>query len=194
MKNKLIIIAGHPASGKTGLALKLSNNLCIPYFNLDSIKSAIGKSIEVDSWEKSKCIGHSSFFVLMYILENLMKVNKPLIIENSFIKEQEAIIKNLLEKYNYETLTFILKCDLKILHKRFIEREYSVERDKSNRVFGLWDDFKIFEREITFFDNFNTGDEIINIVTSDFTNIDFNKYIIIAKDFICENPTALNIR
>jgi tRNA A37 N6-isopentenylltransferase MiaA len=61
MKNKLIIIADHPASGKTELALKLSNNLHIPFFNLDSIKSAIGKSIEVDSWETSKCIGHSSF-------------------------------------------------------------------------------------------------------------------------------------
>jgi len=187
MGNKLIIIAGHPASGKTGLALKLSNNLNIPFFNLDSIKSAIGKSIEVDSWETSKCIGHSSFFVLMYILENFMKVNKQLIIESSFIKDQEEVIKKLLEKYNYETLTFILKCDFKILHKRFTEREYSHERDKSNRVFGLWDDFKIFEREMGFFDGFNTGDKIINIVTSDFTNVNFDKYIIIAKDFICKN-------
>jgi deoxyadenosine/deoxycytidine kinase len=126
----------------------------------------------------------------MYILENLMKVNKLLIIESSFIKEQEAVIKYLLEKYNYEALTFILKCDLKVLHKRFIEREYSMERDKSNRVFGLWDDFKIFEREIKFFDNFNTGDKIINIVTSDFTNTDFEKYIIIAKDFICKKPNG----
>jgi predicted kinase len=183
MKNKLIIITGYPASGKTTFALKLSKILDIPFFNLDSIKTAIGKVIEINSWENSICLGKSSFFVLMYILENLMKVNKSLIIENSFIESHEIAIKCLLEKYEYETLTYFFKCDLKILHKRFIEREYSLERDNGNKVFGLWDDFQIFERDIKPIDGFNMGDKIEYIVTSNFSNINFDKYINIAKDF-----------
>jgi predicted kinase len=191
MKNKLIIIAGLPASGKTTFALKLSNILNIPFFNLDSIKSAIGKIIEINNRENSIRLGKSSFFVLMYILESLMKVNKPLIIENSFIQDHEEIIKNLLEKYAYETLTFIFKGNLKIIHNRFTEREYSPERDVGNKVFGLWDDFQIFERDMKPFGDFNIGDKIENIVTSDFSNIKFDKYINIAKDFmfIDNNPT-----
>jgi predicted kinase len=184
MNNKIIIIAGYPASGKTTFALKLSEILCIPFFNLDSIKTAIGKAIDVDNWEDSKRLGKSSFFVLIYILENLMKVKEPLIIENSFIKDHEITIKNLLEKYKYESLTYIFKCNLEKLHKRFLEREYSMERDNGNKVFGLWDDFQIFEHDIKPFDDFIIGDKIENIVTSDFTNINFSKYINIAKDFI----------
>jgi predicted kinase len=190
MKNKLIIIAGLPASGKTTFALTLSNILGIPFFNLDSIKNAVGKVIEINNWEDSVRLGKSSFFVLMYILENMMKVNKPLIIENSFIKDHEEVIKYLLEKFEYETLTFIFECNLKIIHKRFIEREYSSERDMGNKVFGLWDDFQIFEHDMRPFGNFNLGDKIINIVTNDFTNINFDKYIEIAKDFISSNPNG----
>ncbi|MDR2836220.1 MAG: AAA family ATPase [Bacteroidales bacterium] len=108
MKNKLIIITGYPASGKSTFAMKLSENLDVPFFNLDSIKTAIGKEIEINNWENSICFGKISFFVLMYILENLMKVNKPLIIENSFIKDHETVIKYLLEKYEYEALTYFL--------------------------------------------------------------------------------------
>jgi deoxyadenosine/deoxycytidine kinase len=183
MENKIIIIAGHPASGKTTFALKLSEILYIPFFNLDSIKTAIGKEIIINNWEDSKRLGKSSFWVSMYIVENMMKVNNPLIIENSFIKDHEIIIKYLLEKYEYKTLTYILKCDLDILHKRFIERERSPERDASNKIFGLWDDFKVFEHDMKFFDDFNIGDKIVNIITNDFSNIDFNKYINIAKEF-----------
>jgi predicted kinase len=189
MKNKLIIIAGYPASGKTTFAVELSKILTLPNFNLDSIKNAIGKIIEVNNWEDSKRLGNSSFFVLMHILENFMKVNKPLIIENSFIKEHEPIINNLLEKYKYETLTYIFKCNLNILHKRFIEREYSLERDKNNKVYGLWDDFKIFEHDMKPFDDFNIGDNVVNINTSDFKKLKFNELINIAKDFIILEKT-----
>jgi len=184
--NKLIIVTGYPASGKTTFASKLSNILHIPFFNLDSIKTSIGKVIDVNNWEDSIRLGKSSFFVLMYIIENLMKVSKPIIIENSFIQEHEIEIKYLSEKYEYETLTYFLKCDLQILHKRFIEREYSLERNKSNKIFGLWDDYSIFARDIKLFGNFNIGNKIIDIDTSDIININYDNYIDIAKEFIDE--------
>ena len=190
MKNKLIIISGYPASGKTTFAIRLSKILHLPFFNLDSIKNAIGKVIKANNWEDSKNLGNSSFFVLMYILENLMKFNKRLIIENSFIKEHEMPIKSLLEKYEYESLTYKFECNSKILHRRFIEREYSSERDISNKVYGVWDDFKIFERDIKLFNDFYTGGEVVNIVTSNFEKINFDKYINIAKIFINKKPNG----
>jgi predicted kinase len=184
MKNKIIIIAGYPASGKTTFAKQLSEELNIPYFNLDSIKSAIGEIIKINSWEESKSIGNASFLVLMYILESFMKVNKTLIIENSFIKNHEVTIEQLIKNYEYEVMTYILKCDLKLLHKRFIERENALERDNSNKIFGIWNDFQIFERDMKPFDEFNIGNKIININTNDLKVINNNEYKNIAKEYL----------
>ena len=184
MERNLIIIAGYPVSGKTIFVLKLSENINLPYFNLDSIKTEIGKVIKANSWEDSVRLGNSSFFVLMYILENFMKYNKPLIIENSFIKDHEIVIENLIKKYEYKTLTYILKCDLKILHNRFIKREHSQERGSNNKVFGLWDNFQTFACDMIPFGDFTIGDNIVNINTNDFKNINYKEYVHLANDFI----------
>ena len=187
MKNKLIVIAGYPAAGKTTFAMKLSTTLALPFFNLDSIKTAIGKEIEISNWENSVRFGKASFFVLMSVLESITKANKPLIIENSFIREHETAIKYLLEKYEYETLTYVFKCKLEVLHKRFLEREYSHERESGNKIFGLWNDFQVFERAMKPFDDFKLGGKTINIDTSDFTKIDFDEYVRTSKEFMFDH-------
>jgi predicted kinase len=184
MNKKLIIISGYPAAGKTTFSFELSKKLNIPFFNLDFIKSEIGKIIKIKSWEDSVRVGKSAFLVLMYILENLMKTNNPVIIENSFIKDHEEVLKYLLEKYEYKLLTYKFICNLKVLHKRFIEREYSSERDIGNKIFGFWDHYQKFECEIKAFIDFNVGDNIIEIDTSDFKKINFDNYIEIAKNFM----------
>ena len=74
-----------------------------------------------------------------------MKVGKTLIAESNFIKESVPIIKNLLNKYDYKSITIRFEGDLHTLHSRFLEREYSSERHMglvSNGVFDNFDNLK----------------------------------------------------
>jgi dephospho-CoA kinase len=184
MCKKLIIITGYVAGGKTTFSLKLSKELNIPCFNKDLIKIELGKKIDVNNREDSKLLSETSFNIMMYILENFMKVGQPLIIESNFGYTNGANIKELLGKYNYQSLTYLFTGDLKIIHKRFVERDKSPERDKVNRINGLLDEYSVFESSIKPLGEFNIGDKIIKIDTTDFSKINFDKYIKESYDFI----------
>ena len=48
MNNKIIIVEGYLASGKSTFALKLSESLTIPYFIKDTFKIALCENISVN--------------------------------------------------------------------------------------------------------------------------------------------------
>jgi len=184
MCKKIIIVAGYLAGGKTIFSQKLSEKIKIPCFNKDLMKIELGKNIEVNNREDSKRLSIATYNIMMHIMENFMKAGKPLIIESNFDNYSSKIIKQYLEKYGYKPLTYLLLGDLKILHKRFIERENSSERDNVNKIFGLLNDFLVFEKSVEPLKDFNVGGEIIRIDTSYFNKVNFDKYIEDAYNFI----------
>ena len=74
---------------------------------------------------------------------------------------------NYLKKYNYKALTFLFIGNLEILHKRFLERDNSPERGKANKINGLLDEFSIFKTSVKPLTEFNIGDKLVKIDTSD---------------------------
>jgi adenylate kinase family enzyme len=187
MDKKLIIITGYVAAGKTTFSLQLSEKLNLPCFNKDLMKIELGKNIEINNREDSKRLSVTTFNIMMHILESFMKVEQPLIIESNFGYTNGEHIKQLLEKYNYQALTYLFMGDLKILHKRFVERDESPERDKINRINGLLDEYCVFESAIKPLGEFNIGNKIIKIDTTDFSKIKFDTYFEEAYNFIYKN-------
>jgi deoxyadenosine/deoxycytidine kinase len=184
MDNKLIIVAGILAGGKTTFSQTLSMKLRIPCFNKDLIKVELGKNIEINNRDDSKRLSVTTFNVMMHIVENFMKARRALIIEGNFGYTNGEHIKQLLEKYNYKSLTCLFYGDIKILHNRFMDRDNSPERDKANRINGLLDEYSEFELAIKPFVEFNIGGKIIKIDTSDFAKVNFNEYIKEGYEFI----------
>ena len=120
MKNKnLIIITGQLAAGKTSYGKKISEELKIPFFSKDLIKEVLFDSFSDSNldYESKRKIGASSYAVFYYIIEEQMKVGMPIIAESNFVKEYIPIIKKLLDKYNYDSITIRFEGDLQILHK-----------------------------------------------------------------------------
>ena len=184
MTGKIILISGYVAAGKTTFSQKLSEELDILCFNKDIVKAVLGKNIDINTHEISSQFSVTTFNLLMHIMELFMRRNKPLIIESNFKIPEGKIIKELLELYKYKSLTFLMTGDLKIVHKRFVERDNTPERDKANRSNGLYDEFGNFEKAIKPLGDFNVGDKLIKIDTSDFSKVDFKSYIEEAKAFI----------
>jgi dephospho-CoA kinase len=187
MCKKIIIITGYVAAGKTTFSQQLSVDLGIPCINKDYIAVELGKTIEKNNRDDGKRISATAINMLMFIIEILMKNNLPLIIEGNLKHPNEETLKALLKKYDYGSLTYVFTGDLKILHKRFIERDNSPERDRLNKINGLLDDFTVFEQTIKSLGDFSVGDQIIKIDTTDFSKIDFKYYAKIGYSFIFGN-------
>lgn len=180
MKDKnLIIITGQLAAGKTSYGKKISKELKIPFFSKDLIKEVLFVSFSDRNleYEAKRKIGASSYAIFYYIIEQQMKVGMPIIAESNFVKESVPIIKNLLDKYNYNSITIRFEGDLHILHKRFLEREYSSERHMGLVSNGVFDDFKSFEKTAVKAKEFKINDNEILVDTTDFSKVDFDKII-----------------
>ncbi len=106
-----------------------------------------------------------------------MKVGSPLIVESNFVKESVPIIKKLLTKYNYRSITVRFEGDLHILHKRFLKREYSTERHEGLISNGLFDDFENFEQAAIKSKEFKINNNEIIVDTTDFLKVNFNEII-----------------
>ena len=123
MDNKIIIVGGYCATGKSTFSNNLSQILCIPCFNKDIIKEILGNEFDTENNMVFQNGSSVTFSLMLYLAERFLIVGKECILESNFrIKETERI-KELLEKYNCECLSFIFKGDLDVLYNRYLQRD-----------------------------------------------------------------------
>lgn len=193
---KIIIVEGYLASGKSTFALRLSKEINVPYFIKDTFKTALCASVPILNREESSRFSAVTFDAMMYSAERLIGVGYPVIIEGNFVpkgikKVDEAeVIKQLIDKYDCQSLTYKFMGDTRILYKRFIEREKTPERGQVNVMFSeiSFDDFDRFCHNL---DEFNVGGKVIKIDMTDFEKIDFGKHIETARLFVNSGDNSL---
>ena len=191
MSKKIIIIEGYLASGKSTFALQLSKLINVPYFVKDTFKTAICNNISIADRKESSLFSAVTFNAMMYVTERFFETGSPIIIEGNFIPagmkqvDEAGVIKQLIDKYGYTPLTFQFKGDTRILYKRFMDREKTVERGQANKI-GHDVSYDTFDGWCHNFDNFNVGGEIIQVDTTDFAEVNFDNYIKYVRQFISE--------
>ncbi|MBU0660804.1 ATP-binding protein [Patescibacteria group bacterium] len=178
-KTALIIVNGHPGTGKTTIAKKLSKLLSLPLISKDDIKESLFDTLGVKDREWSKTLGGASIKLLFDIAENHIATHNSIIIENAFIPKYD--IKNIQELINkhphYLPIELYCTCDEALRQKRFIDRNESGNRhpghvDSWNYNFSNKDtdrSLKLNEHVITLdttdFDKININDIAQNIQT-----------------------------
>ena len=191
MNRKIIIIEGYLASGKSTFAKQLSQQINVPYLIKDTFKIALCENIEVSNRSESSRFSTVTFDAMMYVVERVFETGYPIIIEGNFVpagikKVNEAgIIKQLIDSYGYDSLTFKFKGNTQVLHKRFIEREESAERGQVNKIGSAvsYDDFNLWCHNL---DSFDVGGKVVEVDTSDFDLVDFDGYYELAGQFMKE--------
>jgi predicted kinase len=189
MGGKIIIVEGYLASGKSSFALRLSRVLNIPYFIKDTFKIALGANLPVDYQAEGSRFSAVTFNAIIYAAERLMETGVPFIIEGNFVPagvkpvDEAGMIKALTEKYAYKPLTFKFTGDTRVLHKRYVERNDSPERGDANRFHGEtpFDVFEVYCRNLNAFD---AGGEVITVDTTDFSAVDYDYLIELARFFL----------
>jgi len=183
MKNKIIIVGGYCASGKSVFSNKLSDLLNIPCFNKDVIKEVLGDGFGSENNMVELKGSAATFLLMLHIAEKTLQSHNICILESNFKQKETDQIKLLLEKYNCECLTYIFKGDFKILFDRYMKRDVLEKRHWVHNTEG--ENFDNFEKGHLKHGIGETG--IGKIIISDatkFENINYNELYNIAKDFI----------
>lgn len=177
-KNRyFIVICGDLAGGKTTYGKKISKELQIPFFSKDKLKEVLFDSMNNNnnnfSYEEKRKIGASSYAIFYNIAEQLMEAGQAFILESNFVKESIDVLNNLINKYNYKCITVRFEGDTKILHKRFLKREYSEERHQGLVSNGTFDDFEEYLKHSNKLKEFKINDDEIIVDTTDFSKVNF---------------------
>ncbi len=174
-KNLLIIITGHPATGKTTLGRKLSEYLKIPVLCRDDIKESLFDSLGYDDREWSRKMGGASFDLLYQLTETMLKVNAPVIVETFFHGQidRERFLK-LKQKYDYLPIEINCKATENVRAKRFIERNENGNRHPGHVDHNNYMNMSMgkLKEEKTSLD---LGGKFFEIDTTDFNNVDYDK-------------------
>ena len=132
MKNKIIIVTGYPAAGKSTFSTELSRRLNIPCFNKDTVKEVMADGFGIENKDlmfASKKGSVATFMLLLHIAERFLQTGNKCILESNFqllypapVSESKQI-ENLLGKYDCECLTFVFKGDLDVISERYFNRD-----------------------------------------------------------------------
>ena len=173
----VIIIAGIPASGKTTYARHIAEEMHIPFIGKDAIKEKLYDVLRFDTSkrENSQLYGMASYGVFFHIAECLMKADVSFVLESNFIPSSADVLNPLIQKYTYRALTVLFDADMKVLHKRFCDRDVTEERhpglaSKSN----VFNDYEVFNTVTLPLRDFCVGEKIV-VDTTDFTKVEYSK-------------------
>ena len=189
MNKKIIIVEGYLASGKSTFALQLSKHINVPYLIKDTFKIALCESVTIANRSESSIFSAVTFDAMMYVTERMFETGCPIIIEGNFVPtgvkkvDEAGVIKRLIDKYEYSSLTFKFTGDTRVLHKRFVEREKTLERGQVNKI-GSDVSYDVFNGWCHNLDSFDVGGEIVRVDTTDFGLVDFEGYFEAARQFI----------
>jgi predicted kinase len=76
MKNKIIIVGGYCATGKSTFSRELSHLLNIPCFNKDIIKEVLGDGLSPEDNMIDKNGSNTTFMLMLHIAEQFLKTGK----------------------------------------------------------------------------------------------------------------------
>jgi adenylate kinase family enzyme len=132
MRNKIIVIGGFPATGKSTFSRELSRRLMIPCFNKDIIREQMAEGFGIENVDLMNCDKKGStatMYLMRYIAEQFMQTGNACILESNFSVlypqplTEVGYLKSLIEKYNYECLTFAFTGDPDVLGRRYADRD-----------------------------------------------------------------------
>ena len=179
LSKKIIIVGGHLAAGKSTFTRRLSKALNVPYLIKDTFKIALCESVPITNREDGSRFSAVTFDAMMYVVKRLMETGCSVIIEGNFVPagmkkvDESGVIKALILKYSYHSLTYKFRGDTKILYERYIKRNRLPERGDANRDFNE-PTFAEFDRTCLGLEKFDVGGESIVVDTTDFSKVNFS--------------------
>lgn len=144
---KLILITGDLASGKTTFSEKLSKRYNINTFQKDSVKEVLGETIGFSNREENLKLSGATMELMLFLFQKFAVLDKSLILEANFHKEEIDRFLEIASTYRFEVLILVLRGDISVLHKRYLNRIQNECRHPVH-LSAFFDDMKDFTEYI----------------------------------------------
>ena len=141
---KLLLIRGDLATGKSTFANILSKRYNTNIFSKDTIKEVLGDTIGFSNREENLKLSKATMELMFFIFSENCKLNKDLILESNFHKNEIERLNKIASDNDYEMLILDLYGDFEVLHKRYLNRIHNENRHPVHlsTTFEVFDDFK----------------------------------------------------
>ena len=120
--NKLILIMGDLASGKSTFADILSKKYAIPSIKKDVIKELLGDTIGFTNREENLKLSRATFEIMLHSFDRISLSGGDLILESNFRSAELARLVSLADYREYKVLSLYLSADTDTLYKRYTDR------------------------------------------------------------------------
>lgn len=135
MKKKLILFAGHLASGKTTLSKRISKDLKLTCLNKDDIKEILSNQIGFKNREENLKLSYATFDVMCYMVKRTFLHDDVMILESNFKPYELKRLQELSLDLKIDVYTLFLTGASKVLYDRYVIRDQT--RDEAHRSTGL---------------------------------------------------------
>ena len=119
---RLIIITGDLAAGKSTLAAALSESLSIPFIIKDTLKEIACDNIGYQTCQENRLLSVPATQDMIYFFKQCALVGNDLIMEANFRTGELLEIENIADEYNYRVVLLVLTGDIPLLYQRFLDR------------------------------------------------------------------------
>ena len=119
---KLLLLMGDLATGKSTFANMLSKRYHTVLFCKDPIKETLSNTFGFSNRAENLKLSYATADLLYQIFRGFAKVDQDLILESNFRIGELEKLHEIAAEHDYQVLTLILRGDVEILHKRFLNR------------------------------------------------------------------------
>lgn len=141
---KLLLVTGDLAAGKSTFADVLSKRYNTNVFSKDTIKEVLGDTIGFLNREENLKLSKATMELMIFFFSESVKLQKDLILESNFhTSELDRLQRKALEN-GYEVLTLVIRGDVDLMYKRYINRMQNEKRHPVHlsTTLDVFEDFK----------------------------------------------------
>lgn len=176
-KPLIVIISGHPCTGKTSLARVLARGLPLPLIAKDDIKEVLFDTLGAGDRAWSQKLGRATYTLMYQALETQLRAGRPAIIESNFDAAiAGAEFARLAEHFPFEPFQIMCHTEREVLFERFRRRSLSGERHP-----GHLDQILYAELAARYdpheYRPLDIGGTIIMVDTTDFARLDYGALV-----------------
>lgn len=130
----IILITGHPATGKTTLAHSLAQELGLPLLYRDGLKETLADNLGWSTEEWSLKLGAATWELLYHLVESLLRANVSHIVESNFPPSRATPRwQQLMAQYPLQMIQVRCEADPMIVAQRHQARQERGERHPIHR-------------------------------------------------------------
>jgi predicted kinase len=129
----LVVITGHPGSGKSSIARELSDMFAIPYLSKDTLKEKMFDSLGTGDKEWSLKASAAAHRIMDEIVANHLAIGQSIIVESNFKAGIDSErFTAILSEHGANCLQILCEADGEVLFKRWVERIEQSQRHEGH--------------------------------------------------------------